>query len=345
MKNNIIENNKFLSESRFSLLYPQIYNDILNYTSFLNQYNPSFSERKYCYINQINRFLYYPICGNKLKYKDSYIGYQKTCSNKCSRVLQIQNTTDEKKKEISEKIKLSIKNTIDNYSIEKKKEISEKIKLSYKNMSIEDKIIRSNKISYSSKLERASRTDERKKEISEKRKETLKYKPINEINNTYNKISKSVRNTMNKKCQQEWDKIIKKQHRSKRENNSFNISLPENKIYKELLSKFSNTKRQYKTEEYPYLCDFYIPELDLYIEINFHWTHGLKQFNEKCKDCNIQLNKWIEKSKKSKFYKNAINVWTVTDPMKRKIAKENKLNWIEFFNIDQFNKWIDSLNI
>ena len=58
MKNDILENNKFLSESNFSSLYPQLYNEILEYTSFLDQTNPSFSERKYCYINQINKFLY-----------------------------------------------------------------------------------------------------------------------------------------------------------------------------------------------------------------------------------------------------------------------------------------------
>lgn len=39
------------------------------------------------------------------------------------------------------------------------------------------------------------------------------------------------------------------------------------------------------------------------------------------------------------FYKNVINVLTIKDPLKRKTAKYNNLNWIEFFNMKQFNEW------
>ena len=38
-------------------------------------------------------------------------------------------------------------------------------------------------------------------------------------------------------------------------------------------------------------------------------------------------------------YKNAINVWTIRDPLKRKTAKDNGLNWLEFFTMDEFMKW------
>ena len=41
----------------------------------------------------------------------------------------------------------------------------------------------------------------------------------------------------------------------------------------------------------------------------------------------------------NKQYENAIHVWTISDPLKRKIAKENNLNWLEFFTIDQFMTW------
>ena len=36
--------------------------------------------------------------------------------------------------------------------------------------------------------------------------------------------------------------------------------------------------RQYKSDLYPFACDFYIPSLDLYIECNYHWTHGNKLY-------------------------------------------------------------------
>ena len=40
-------------------------------------------------------------------------------------------------------------------------------------------------------------------------------------------------------------------------------------------------------------------------------------------------------------YKNAINVWTIRDPLKRKTAKDNGLNWLEFFTIKKFMKWYE----
>ena len=54
--------------------------------------------------------------------------------------------------------------------------------------------------------------------------------------------------------------------------------------------------------------------------------------------------KW--KSKKSKYYNKAINDWTVRDVIKRQIAKENGLNYLEIFSndieivIEQFKKYI-----
>lgn len=108
-----------------------------------------------------------------------------------------------------------------------------------------------------------------------------------------------------------------------------------------MVSKFGvvNVKRQYKSEKYPFACDFYIVNKDLYIEINFHWTHGFEPYDI-YKHVEM-LNEWVNKSKTSDFYKNAINVWTIKDPLKRKTAKDNNLNWIEFFDIKQFDEWFN----
>lgn len=40
------------------------------------------------------------------------------------------------------------------------------------------------------------------------------------------------------------------------------------------------------------------------------------------------------------YYNNAITTWTIRDVNKRNIAKNNNLNWIEFWNIDELKKWI-----
>lgn len=135
--------------------------------------------------------------------------------------------------------------------------------------------------------------------------------------------------------------ILEKQYKTKKKNNSFNISKPEELIYEKLVYKFGdvNVKRQHKSEKYQFSCDFYIASKDLYIEINFHWTHGFEPYDiEKHKNL---LNEWIIKSKSSDFYRNAIKVWTIKDPLKRKTARDNNLNWIEFFDIKQFNEWYD----
>ena len=125
---------------------------------------------------------------------------------------------------------------------------------------------------------------------------------------------------------------------TKRKNNSFSTSKPEEESYLLLKEKYNDVKRQYKSEEYPYLCDFYIPSLDLYIECNYHWTHGNHAYDPTNIEDNLLLEKW--KQKPNSFYDSAIKVWSISDVIKRNLAKENKLNWIEFFSIDDFKKWL-----
>ena len=48
------------------------------------------------------------------------------------------------------------------------------------------------------------------------------------------------------------------------------------------------------------------------------------------------LNKWEIKAETSKFYRSAIKNWTITDPLKRKTAKDNKLNYLEIFPNDLY---------
>ena len=95
---------------------------------------------------------------------------------------------------------------------------------------------------------------------------------------------------------------------------------------------------------YPFECDFYIISKDLFIEYNGHWTHGRHSFNTNCKDDIELLNQWSKKSISSQFYKNAIEVWTIRDVKKRNTAKQNNLNYLEFFTMKQFNDWISTVN-
>ena len=129
---------------------------------------------------------------------------------------------------------------------------------------------------------------------------------------------------------------------TKRKNKSLNVSKIENEIYKLLIEKFEeyDVIAQYKSKEYPFCCDFYIKSLDLYIECNFHWTHGFHPYNENNIEDVKKLDLW--KSKGTNYYFNAINTWTIRDVNKRNTAKKNNLNYIELFSLDEAKKFIDN---
>lgn len=126
---------------------------------------------------------------------------------------------------------------------------------------------------------------------------------------------------------------------TKRIKDTFNTSKPEEKGYKLLYNKFGfcNIKRQYKSELYPFACDFYVKSLDLYIEFNFHWTHGGHKFDFNSKDDIDKLNKWKEKN--TKYYNIAINTWTKRDINKIKYVNDNNLNYLAFYTWNEFLEW------
>ena len=120
-----------------------------------------------------------------------------------------------------------------------------------------------------------------------------------------------------------------KEYLTKKKNNSFNTSKPEEELYKQLLEQYNEKTilRRYKDYRYPFYCDFYIVEDDLFIELNAHWTHGGKPYDPNDKECQEKLKLWQEKAKQSQFYENAIKTWTERDVEKQRVAKENNLNY------------------
>lgn len=129
--------------------------------------------------------------------------------------------------------------------------------------------------------------------------------------------------------------ITEKISRTKRLNHTFGTSQIENLFEHYLKDNNIEYEYQYKCDRYPFNCDFYIKEYDLFIEIQANWCHGFCAFDKNNEYCVEKLNIW--KSKKTKFYENAIETWTIRDVKKRNIAKENNLNYLEIFsnNIDE----------
>lgn len=134
---------------------------------------------------------------------------------------------------------------------------------------------------------------------------------------------------------------LDKEYETKKRNGTLNSSNAEDYLFEKLKDVFDDAKHGYRSKEYPFNCDFYIPSKDLYIEYQGFWTHGDHPFNpENNEDIEI-LNNFKIKSEQSKFYKIAVDVWSVKDPTKRKYVQENNLNWIEFFNEKDFLNWLE----
>ena len=139
-------------------------------------------------------------------------------------------------------------------------------------------------------------------------------------------------------------KIKERVLKTKQRNKTFNTSKPEQLVKEELNKKFNFVYHQYKSTSYPFVCDFYIKDLDLYIECNFHWTHGnynhkvYGPFNPNNPEHQTLLSIW--KSKDSNYFRKAIKVWTISDPEKLRIAKKNNLNYLVFYTLEEALDWI-----
>ena len=138
--------------------------------------------------------------------------------------------------------------------------------------------------------------------------------------------------------------IVNKSINKRIQNNTWSTSKPEEELYLYIKERFPSVKRQYKDKErYPYFCDFYIPELDLFLELNGMWTHGKHPYNMNLEEDNSILNIWKEKSKEYPMYLSAIKTWTINDVNKRNKAKENHLNFKEVWNLDEGKEFINKL--
>lgn len=168
-------------------------------------------------------------------------------------------------------------------------------------------------------------------------------------NNYYEKAKKVMKERYGAECytksnhfKNHISEIQDKINKTKLKNHSFKKSKPEDDCYVILCRRFGNNniERQYNKDiRYPFNCDFYIKSLDLFIEYNEHWTHGKHPFLSSPED-EDKIKKWESKSLKSRFYKTAIEVWTKRDVLKRSIAKQNNLNFIEFWNIKEVEEWL-----
>ena len=140
-----------------------------------------------------------------------------------------------------------------------------------------------------------------------------------------------------------------REYETKKKNKSFNGSKEENLCYKLIKEKYPDTIHQFRDNiRYPFNCDFYIPSLDLFIEYQGSEFHGYSPYKGTEKDLQ-KIKLWKERgdqicqneNKTNSRYYEMIKTWTIKDPLKRQTAKNNNLNYIEFWNINDVKEWLN----
>ena len=115
---------------------------------------------------------------------------------------------------------------------------------------------------------------------------------------------------------------------TKHKNGTFNSSNIE-----ECIKAFDIFKSQYNNDvRYPYLCDFYDKDKDLFIEVNASWTHNFHWYDVDSDA--VIVNAWKKKSDDSQYYASALKIFTKSDVEKRECARKNNLNYVTLWDSD-----------
>lgn len=85
-------------------------------------------------------------------------------------------------------------------------------------------------------------------------------------------------------------------------------------------------------DRYPFAVDFYIPERDLFIELNGLWSHGKHWYEADREMDQKTVRTWRKKGEKSQYYRNALEVWTERDVRKREAARDAQLNYVTLWD-------------
>ena len=316
----------------------------IEFYNYLNDSYPkdiSFKEKLYWYYHNICSYPVCSECGKRTRFRNFRDGYGKYCSVKCSR-----NSDETKDKIIKTNIKrygtgCALSSDICKAKVRQTFVKKYGVENPYQSEEIKKKIRQTCIRKYG--VDNFTKTQEYKdymKSLGDipkiKAKETYRRKyGVDNFTKTQEYLEKSRETCIErygidsymktKECQE-------KRHTTMSNNNTFSTSKIE-VDFKRWLDK-NNIKYiyQYRSEKYPFNCDFYFPDRDMYFEINGNWTHGFHPYDPDSPEDRETLDIW--KSKDTDYYDIAINVWTKSDPKKMETAKQNNLNWKCVYSID-----------
>lgn len=196
----------------------------------------------------------------------------------------------------------------------------------------------------------ATRSAEEKAEITKRRVASYHSRTAEEKAATSAKISQNYHS----RSLEEKTRIHEKTLATKRKNGSFHTSKPEEDAFLLLAEVFGPHKvyRNHYSAVYPYACDFVINPYPnkpcrlkdaIFIECNFHWTHGGEPYDESNPEHQKRLTSIKRKAKTSAYARAALEVWTVRDVAKRNLARSTALSWFEFWRLSEVEEWIERI--
>lgn len=332
-------NNEYIKQyyKEHSLNKNKIPVNIIEYlnTQFIDKSDMDIIDKLLCILNDTNDVPRCPICGKPCK-RDGY-KYHKSCGNsKCIYGLKKQSMIKKygvanpfQLESVKEKIK---KTNIERYGVDNPA----------KSQKVWDKIKATNLEKYGTEYVMSNDS------IKEKVRQTcIKKYGVDNVKKSELIKQSTIEHNLEKygvEYPTQLQSTIDKIHESKTKHKTHTCSKEEDKVYELLKTMYNDIRRQYKSEEYPFACDFYIADNDLYIECNFHWTHGKHSFDKNNPDDIKKLNLWKKRSKEKDYYISAIDVWTNRDIMKREVAKKHGLNYLEFFSFSELKNYFYSLD-
>jgi len=151
------------------------------------------------------------------------------------------------------------------------------------------------------------------------------------INATLSKIKNHTTTSELMQNEEYRNNYVKKCRETKHKNGTFNTSKSfEDQLIdylKETYPQYTIITQYYDDQCYPYNCDCYIKELDLFIEFQGSYFHNWRPFDNS--EAHIQeYNNLIAKGGLSA---TVADTWRYRDVEKRKVAKENNLNYLEYW--------------
>ena len=332
-------NNEYIKQyyKEHSLNKNKIPVNIIEYlnTQFIDKSDMDIIDKLLCILNDTNDVPRCPICGKPCK-RDGY-KYHKSCGNsKCIYGLRKQSML--KKYGVINPFQLeSVKEKIRNTNIERYG-----VDNPAKSQKVWDKIKATNLEKYGTEYVMSN------DDIKEKVRQTcIKKYGVDNVQKSELIKQSTIEHNLEKygvEYPTQLQSTIDKIHESKTKHKTHTCSKEEDKVYELLKTMYNDIRRQYKSEDYPFACDFYIADNDLYIECNFHWTHGKHCFDKNNPDDIKKLNLWKKRSREKDYYISAIDVWTNRDIMKREIAGKHSLNYLEFFSFSELKNYFYALN-